>query len=363
MKKVDGLMQAAVANGVFSGSALLVARDDCIVFNEAYGKISNDSSTAVTSETVFDLASLTKPLVTAPAVMQLVSQKTISLDTKITDVLPSFTGDGKNQISVANLLCHNSGLPDYRPYYTKLRDLHENDREAALKNMVFNEPLVNPPGAKVVYSDLGFMLLAWAVEALSGRPLDRYIYENVYQPLQIKDLFFNRGNLPVKDERIYAATEDCPWRKMIVSGSVHDDNAWVAGGVCGHAGLFGTIGGVYRMLSKYLQWYNGSIKNNLFPPEILKLFLTEYGKTGRTPGFDMPSEKNSSSGSLLSKKSVGHLGFTGTSFWIDLERKIIIILLSNRVHPSRENVQIRKFRPEIHNCIMRLLLNKTKTMS
>lgn len=351
-------MKTAVAEGVFPGATLLVAVADSIVVNEAYGKISNESDIAVTTETVFDLASLTKPLVTAPSVMRLLSENKVSLDTKVSDLFPSFTGRRKSRISVVNLLCHNSGLPDYRPYYEKLITLKVSQREDALKRLVLSEPLVNAPGEKVVYSDLGYMILAWMIEELSGKKLDRYIQEEVYRPLQIGELFFNRGNSPADADRIYAATEVCPWRKTTLYGGVHDDNAWSIGGVCGHAGLFGTAGGVYRMLNHYLKMYTGDGVESPFDPSVLKCFLTGYETTGRAPGFDMPSETGSSSGELFSKKTVGHLGFTGTSFWMDLDQQITIILLSNRVHPSRENVKIRKFRPQIHNCIMRILANK-----
>lgn len=361
MKNVDELMKAAVEDGVFPGGSLLVAVDHSVVFNESYGETDSLSGIPVAPDTVFDLASLTKPLATVPAVMQLITENKLSLETKVSEIFPSYTGDGKQRITIANLLCHNSGLPDYRPYYKELRQLKWDERSAALKNMVFNEPLINVPGEKVVYSDLGFMILCWLVEELSNMKFERFIHEKIYKPLGIQELFFNQREQNLHDRRQYAATEDCPWRKTVISGSVHDDNAWVIGGVCGHAGLFGTIQGVYSLLVEYLAMFNAEHNQTSFDTAVMKEFLSEYKKTGRTLGFDMPSKQNSSSGEYFSELTVGHLGFTGTSFWMDLQQEIIIILLSNRVHPSRDNIKIQKLRPEVHNCIMRILLRKKNT--
>lgn len=358
MKKIDVLMKKAVAEGVFPGGNLLVSLAGTIVFNGAYGRTKKDSGQKVTLDTVFDLASLTKPLATAPALIRLIQENKISFDTRVADVLPLFSANDKADIRVINLLCHNSGLPAYRPYYKTLRNLSEKKSLFALKTLVLNEPLVNPVGEKVVYSDLGFMILGWIIEELAGISLDRYIVEKVYKPLHLNDLFFISGNKYAHSGRVFAATEECPWRKKIISGEVHDDNAWVVGGVAGHAGLFGTIADVHGVLKEYLLTYNDSTKGNFFDPVVLDVFLSEYNNTGRTPGFDMPAAINSSSGDMFSKNSVGHLGFTGTSFWMDLDSDIIIILLTNRVNPLRANIKIREFRPEIHNYIMRFLQKK-----
>lgn len=357
MKNVEELMKQAVTAGVFTGGALLAASGGSVAFNKSFGTTDNTAGIPVNKETVFDLASLTKPLATAPAVMMLIHEKKLSFETKVADLFPMFSDGGKGDISVLNLLCHNSGLPAHRPYYEELRTIPWGKRDALLRKMAFSEKLINAPGEKVVYSDIGFMILSWVVEKLSGLRFDKYVKQYIYQPLTITDLFFNRIPFHKKEIREYAATENCPWRKGVLSGEVHDDNAWAAGGICGHAGLFGTISAVYHLLNEYMAVVSDGSAERYFDPVILKQFLTQYGNTGRTPGFDMPSKNGSSSGVFFSENTVGHLGFTGTSFWMDLQEQIIIILLTNRVHPTRGNTLIQKFRPEIHNCVMQILLN------
>ena len=355
MKKIDTLMEQAIARGVFPGSTLLIADSSSIAYHKSYGTIQEGDETAVTSDTVFDLASLTKPLVTAPAIMQLIRNKAISLDTRVADLFDQFAGASKKDITIADLLAHISGLPAHRPYYKKLRDVSEEKRMALLQSMVLSEPLETVRGETVVYSDLGFMILGWVIEKLSGQPLSEFSAENIFNLLDINTLFFPADKTASRQDIVYSATEKCPWRKKTLLGEVHDDNAWIAGGIFGHAGLFGTAMGVFQLLREYLDVYTGKRKSPVFDVGLLKVFLSEYKNIRRTFGFDMPSVKDSSSGDFFSKRSVGHLGFTGTSFWMDPDNGIIIILLTNRVNPSRDNIKIRKFRPEIHNLIVQLM--------
>ncbi len=352
MSEIDEFMGQAVSEGVFPGSTLMVSHGGLIVYHKSHGFVEKGSGSAVTTDTVFDLASLTKPLVTVPAIMQLVKNGKLSLDTKIGNIFELFSGKDKKAVTIADLLVHSSGLPAHKPYYNILKKISEEDRLSAFRHKVLSEPLETPRGEKIVYSDIGFIILGWIVEAISGVSLNRFIVENVYKPLGIRELFF-----PVdkkKNEIEYASTEKCPWRGKTMVGEVHDDNAWVVGGVCGHAGLFGTASGMSKLLDEYMNVFLDREHNDLFNTVLLKMFLREYKNTGRTLGFDMPSAV-SSSGNLFSKNAVGHLGYTGTSFWMDFEKNIIIILLTNRVNPSRNNIKIRKFRPKIHNCIMQLL--------
>ena len=205
---------------------------------------------------------------------------------------------------------------------------------------------------------MGFMILNWIIERTARMRLDEYVGKTVYAPLNLdreNGLFFVSLNRePAIKE--FAATEYCNWRKMLLCGRVHDENAYAAGGVEGHAGLFGNADTVFRLLSGFLSIYHKDAKPEVFRRELLRLFLTRHDPTERTLGFDTPSEKNSSAGKYFSKKSVGHLGFTGTSFWMDLKRSIIVILLTNRIHPSRKNERIRRFRPELHNAVMESLM-------
>jgi serine-type D-Ala-D-Ala carboxypeptidase len=355
MTRVDALMRQAVSEGVFPGSVLLVSKDRSIVFHNAYGVTDYFSQRSVTTETIFDLASLTKPLATALAVMILVQQGALGIEQELGDILPAFKEDEKSAIKIRHLLHHNSGLADYRPYYKDIEHLPAEKRKTALRNLLAAEPLIYPIGAQVLYSDLGFMILEWMVEYISRKRLDHFVSEMIYGQLGLDNLFFVDLNTK-NPEGIFAATEQCPWRKTLLAGQVHDENAYISGGVQGHAGLFGTAAAVHMLVSKLLSAYQGFPSDNLFQTESVRLFFRRSANTGRAPGFDVPDLKNSSAGSYFSVNSVGHLGFTGTSFWVDLDRLIIVILLTNRVHPSRDNDAIRDFRPMLHDEVMVSLL-------
>lgn len=347
-------MEEAVANEIFPGGVLLVAAADSVVFFEAYGYADIFSKRPMTKETVFDLASLTKPLATTLAVMQLVAQQKLRLDQDLASILPQFKNSDKSRITLKQLLCHTSGLCDYRPYYESLDKLPPERRKDALREFLVSEPLINPPGAKVLYSDLGFMLLNWVVEQVSERRLDQFVDAEIYAQLGIENLFF--VNLDSEPRNVqFAATERCPWRDTLINGVVHDENAYAVGGIEGHAGLFGTAADVYRLLFVLLTDFYGKSESILFEKKLMQTFLIRDGSSGRPLGFDAPSSTGSSCGQYFSKKSAGHLGFTGTSFWMDLDRGVIVILLTNRVHPSRDNVKIKAFRPQLHDVVMTLI--------
>ena len=355
MARVDVLMRQAVSDGVFPGAVLLVSREGSIACHNAYGFADLFARRSMTTETIFDLASLTKPLATALAVMRLVQQGDIGTEQNLGDILPAFKEDEKSTIKVRQLLHHSSGLTDYRPYYKEIGHLPIEKRKQALRKLLVIEPLIHPIGTKVVYSDLGFMILEWIVEQVSGKRLDRFVSDMIYGPLGLDRLFFIDLNAK-KPQGVFAATELCPWRKILLSGQVHDENAYVVGGVQGHAGLFGTAAAVHMLTSELLYAYQGTRPNRLFQTEMLRLFFKRLPNTDKALGFDAPALKNSSAGSYFSANSVGHLGFTGTSFWMDLDRFIIVILLSNRVHPSRDNDAIKQFRPMLHDEVMVNLL-------
>jgi len=351
MTQVDALMRQAVSEGVFPGAVLLVSKEGSIVCHNAYGLADLFSRRSMTTETIFDLASLTKPLATALAVMRLVQQGDIGTEQDLGDILPAFKKDKKSTIKVRQLLHHSSGLADYRSYYKEIEHLPIEKRKQALRKLLVIEPLIHPIGTKVVYSDLGFMILEWIVEQVSGKRLDRFVSDMIYGPLGLDRLFFVDLNAK-KPQGVFAATELCPWRKILLSGQVHDENAYVVGGIQGHAGLFGTAAAVHMLASELLSAYQGTHPNRLFQTEMVRLFLKRLPNTDKALGFDAPTLKNSSAGSYFSANSVGHLGFTGTSFWMDLDRFITVIMLTNRVHPSRDNEAIKHFRPNLHDEVM-----------
>lgn len=348
-------MHKALENGVFPGGVLLVSQEDRVVFFEAYGYADIFSGAEMTRETIFDLASITKTLATAPALMRLVQQGRLDTETLIRDILPEFESDEKGNIRIRELLTHTSGLPDWRPYYIEVYPHPPENRKAVLRDMLIREQMISLPGEKMLYSDLGFMILEWIVENVSRKPLDKFVREEIYAPLMLDNLFFTDTSSGIPPEGYFAATERCPWRKIVLQGLVHDDNAYSVGGVCGHAGLFGTAENVHLLVSELLNAYYGHALKGIFRQDIVSLFFKRQENAGRALGFDCPPGKDGSCGQYFSKQTIGHLGFTGTSFWADTQRFVTVILLTNRVHPSRENIKIRAFRPRLHDEVMKAL--------
>ncbi len=356
MKSVDHMMRQGVCDNVFPGGVLSVWSSGNQVFEEAYGVTDHTVSAPVRTDTLFDLASLTKPLATALAAMILIEQKRLDLNWKIGEVIADLRHTEKQDIEIRHLLIHNSGLTDYRPYYLTLQNLPFSQRKTALHQMLVDEPLISGIGEKTRYSDIGFMLLQWVIETITQTGLDIFIQSSAYAPLNIKDLFFVPGNRPLSTDNV-AATEQCPWRRTLVKGGVHDENAHILGGVAGHAGLFGTADAICRLLETLLNAYHGDAPDNIFSPAVVRTFLSSQSDSDRALGFDRPSAKHSSCGDGFNKAATfGHLGYTGTSFWMDTAQSIIVVLLTNRVHPSRRNEKIRQFRPRLHNAVIRAIL-------
>ncbi len=347
---MDRLMRQALAEGVFPGAVLLVSRAEKWVFHEAYGHANIFSNRRVTVDTVFDLASLTKPLATTLAIMALIEKKQLRLDLTIGDIWPSWQHFDKAGIRIDQLLAHVAGMPAYRPYYPGLCRCPRADRPKVLLERLLQEPQQYPAGEQTCYSDPGFMLLALVVEKIAACGLDQFVTRHIYQPLGIKDLFFVDIHRD-KAHRECAATAYCRWRRQLVEGYVHDENAFALGGIAGHAGLFGTAGAVAQLLDGLLQSYE--TPRGLFPSHLMRQFFSRYDSTERALGFDMAAAEGSSAGSRVAPDfTVGHLGFTGTSFWMALERSLVVILLSNRIHPSAANEGIKAFRPRLHDCVM-----------
>ncbi len=373
---VEQEVTAAVEQGVFPGAVVLVNRAGTVLYRRASGWRSLDpAQTPLSEETVFDLASLTKPLATTLAIMLLVREKKLRLDDRVVRFFSNFGVHGKMGITFRHLLSHSSGLPAWRPYCREILALEARGKKVGLigtssaKEFVYTqlqrEKLDAPPGRQAIYSDLGFMLLGATVEAISGLDLDQYCWNKIFRPLGLRSTSFinleivRRRRLQPLVER-FAPTERCPWRKRVLCAEVHDDNAYAMGGVAGHAGLFSTVDDVDRLVNCLIACYRG--ESTFFPSTLVREFWT---RDGRVPGstwalgWDTPSPQHSSAGDLFSSQSVGHLGFTGTSVWIDLERHVHVIVLSNRVHPRRDNDKIQAFRPALHNAIMRTVLGES----
>jgi len=355
-------MNAALADGVFPGAVLLVARGEELLVRQAYGWASLiPDKRPMTLDTVFDLASLTKPLATTLAVMALIAEGRLGLEQTFQELGEPFLYPGKEAVSIRQLLAHTSGLPAYQTYYRRLADLPLPERKPALREMVRQEPLEHIPGITTLYSDLGFIYLDWIFETCRQEDLHGWTREHLYRPLGLETMGFHPlTGAMVDDPARYAATEQCPWRKKILVGEVHDENAYAVGGVSGQAGLFGTAGEVCHLIRALKNAYDRPEAPALFNGKLLRTFWQRQQVAkgdGRALGFDMPSREGSSAGRFFSPLSVGHLGFTGNSFWLDLEKDFLVVLLTNRVHPTRENERIKIFRPALHERIWRIFFS------
>ena len=354
MNTIDRLMRQAVGQGVFAGGVLLASRGGSIAHFGAYGYANLFVRRPMTVDTVFDLASLTKPLATTLAVVLLQARRQLSLDQCLDSILTELVTDPKGGLTVRQLLCHSGGLPAHQPYYETVRHLPMAERRTALRRLLREEPLTGPPGVRTVYSDLGFMLLEWVIERVAGCRMDRLLQQELYTPLGLTSLSFRdlAAALPAGS---FAATELCPWRGRLMEGEVHDDNAHAAGGVAGQAGLFGSAMDVHRLLEALLAGLGGAFPGDLVPAELLPPLFRRCPGGQRALGFDLPAVHGSSCGRFFSRAAVGHLGFTGTSFWMDPVPAVIVVLLTHRVHPWRHNDLIRAFRPRLHDAVMQHL--------
>ena len=365
---IASAMHRALEEGVFPGAVLAVRLGGDVVYHRAFGLAARIPEQEPASlQTIYDLASLTKPLATAGALLCLVQDGKLSLDQRLDRLLGALEGCPVGPSTVLHLLNHSSGLPAWRPFYQSLTALDGDQRgfignhaaRQAVLCDIGREALVYPLGARSLYSDLGFMLLGLIVERVSGRPLNEFCRERVYASCAANPLDFiptgsNAGG-DIGDAtltpRLIAATEDDPWRGRVLKGEVHDENAFAMGGVAGHAGLFGTAGAVLAVSSLWLDSYLG--RGSVILPELVRQFATKQDRTPSSSwalGWDTPSLP-SSSGTRLSRLAFGHLGYTGTSLWVDPMRELEVVLLSNRVHPTRENDKIQEFRPAIHDLI------------
>ena len=353
MDKISKKIDQAILKGIFPGAVLLCSVDQKIVFEESYGTANIFNKTKMSKDSIFDLASLTKPFATTMAIAKLIEKNQVFLDQKIGSILEDFKQSKKKDITIDMLLRHTSGLPAYREYFKHILNPDKNAKHF-LQQLLIKEPLENKINACQVYSDLGFMILSWIVEKTTNQRLDRFVSEKIYKPLDIEDLFFieinHRKDLPDSKQDRIIATQECPWRKKLLIGEVDDDNAWAVGGIDGHAGLFGTAGSIHVLCCEILK----ALLNEqpcVLSPDIIKKFVKKNDQHEMVAGFDTPSKENSSAGQYFSTASIGHLGFTGTSFWIDPEKSLIVIFLTNRVHPLRSNEDIKKFRPKLHDLI------------
>jgi len=336
-------------------------------------------------DAIFDLASLTKPIATTTAVMLFVDEGVIALDDPVAKVLPDFAARDKEEVTIRHLLTHSSGLKPWRGFHELLLDRERKTGErliatpegrAWVLERVLKSGLVHEPGEAAVYGDLDFIVLGALVEALAGRPLEDFCRERIFEPLGLADTTFYHtppdptpgldgrehrlpegARVPTPEERRrIAGTENCPWRDRICWGEVHDPNASVMGGVAGHAGLFSTADDVLRFAQVFLDVWHG--RSDLLPREAVRTFAERQHLPEESDwalGWDTPTPGISSSGRHFSEHSVGHLGFTGTSLWIDLEQEAIVVMLTNRVHLVAKRSRF-ELRPVVHDAVLEAFL-------
>jgi serine-type D-Ala-D-Ala carboxypeptidase len=360
------LMDAGIAGGVFPGGSLLVRVRGRTVHLSFHGRRSLEPpGDPVDTGTCFDLASLTKVLATAPLVLRSIQQGRLALGEPVHRVLENFAGQGRETITLRMLLDHSSGLPAWKRYYEMVSSagggavLATAEGRDAVRQMVAAEVPESQPGSRAVYSDPGFILLDWVLERVNGQPIDVLFSEWLARPLELQNLFFvdlksAAKTARARQGRAFAATERCPWRGRVLVGEVHDENAYAMGGVSGHAGLFGTIQDVAALAEVWLDSFLRS--KGFFEPDLVRQFWqkSEVPESTRTLGFDTPSPHESQAGGGFGPRTVGHLGYSGTSLWIDPDRELIVVLLTNRVHPTRKNDAIKQFRPVLHDRVAAL---------
>lgn len=366
---IQAALDAAVQEGVFPGAVLAVRQGGSPIQLACAGSLStHPPGAAVTSSALYDLASLTKPLVTVTGMALLVQEGRCHFDDGIETLFPELAGVPIGTATMWHLLTHSSGLPGWRGYYERIcpdatipaTAEARSQAQRALLLLLRSEALLYAPGERSLYSDLGFMLLGMAVERVSGVSLDRFFDTRIARPfhvgflrfIQMEELAQVRQGVGCSHGGI-APTEEDSWRGRLLCGEVHDENAAALGGVAGHAGLFGTAESVLAVTGGWLRAYRG--QPSLLDSAIVREFTARQQRISRSSwalGWDTPSTP-SSSGQFFSSNTFGHLGYTGTSIWVDPDRELEVVLLSNRVHPTRRNDLIRTFRPMIHDLVWR----------
>ena len=354
MDAVDALLHDAMGRQAFPGGVVAVGRNGFLGHLQAFGRLTYDVDSARASpDTIYELASLTKVVVTTTMAMILMEEGRLDVGAPVTSPLPEFRGGAKEAVTVFHLLTHSSGLPAWAPLYREAAD------RQAFRERVLSMELEYEPGTRSVYSDLGFFLLGEILQGLAGESLDAFASRRILEPLGMTETCFLPD--PALRPRI-APTERDPWRGRVVHGEVHDENAFFLGGVAAHSGLFGTAADLAVFAQTMLN--GGSYgATRIVSPETVGRFTRRAGihESTRALGWDTPG--GNSAGRRFSPRSFGHTGFTGTSLWIDPERSLFLILLTNRVHPTREIELIRKLRPALADLVVEALAEGTTSLS
>ncbi len=345
------IIQQAIEDKVFPGASLVVAQAGRLLALRGLGSFTYEAgAAAISKETVFDVASVTKVVGTTAMAMLLYDAGQLDLDLPVCSVFPEFAGEDarRREVTVRLLLAHSSGLPAYERLFQHARTREE------LVQAAMTTPLAAAPGERAEYSDIGFIILGEVLARLAGETLDRFCQTRIFGPLGMA----HTGYCPPAawKAEIPPTVDDREFRHRVVQGEVHDENASVMGGVSGHAGVFASAGDLAAFAQAVLDSRSGR-EGALFRRETVLLFTRRPvapAKDSHALGWDTPSQP-SQSGQYLSESSFGHLGYTGTSLWIDPERELSLTLLTNRTWPDNRNQQIKEVRPRWHDAVVEAL--------
>lgn len=365
--RLDSIVALGIAQGAAPGVALAVGRRGGVVHLRGYGRIDlGTNAPAVSDSTLFDMASLTKVVATTTAAMILEDEGKLDLDAPVRTYVPELNAPDKSGITVRMILTHSGGFEAFAALW------RDNRGRAAYLRQINARPLAYTPGDSVIYSDWDFVLAGLIIERITGMPLDQFLRERVWQPLRMQDTRFNPlASAPIPEgsdctvafradhpllSRIAMTELDTVYRHTHVHGVVHDENACALGGVAGHAGLFSSA----RDLAVFCQMllndgeYGGA--RLIQPSTVGRWTARQTRRSSRALGWDTPTP-HSSAGRYFSPRSFGHTGFTGTSIWIDPERGLFVVVLTNRVDPTRDNSRHEALRRDIADAVQTAVLN------
>ncbi len=348
-EKVRKTVEGAIKDSAFPSAVVAVMQNGRVLFHEAFGRLTYDTLSARTdTNTIYDLASVTKVLATTLCLMRLYDEGKIRLTDSVKTFIPEFGNRGKEKILIRNLLIHDSGLIPFRRYSQFCPSA-----DSALRH-IYNDTLIKPVGDSTIYSDLNFILLGEIIRRITGKPLNDYFQETFAQPLGLRHtLFAPPDSLRY---RIAPTEVDCTWKLPFARPLVHDPTAALSGGVSGHAGLFSTASDILALMQVVMN--GGSFGGRtFFKKETVELFtLRDSVHRVRALGWDVrDTGEKASTGKYFSMQSYGHLGYTGTSVWVDPTRQLCVVFLTNRVYPTSANNKIRAVRRLLHDAVIESL--------
>ena len=354
LESAISVINKAIDDKIFPGAQIFISKGEDVLLHSGFGKYSYDlDAKLVDTSSIYDIASISKVITTVPVVMKLVERRRISINNFVKEYYPSFTGRNKDKVKLSHLLTHSSGISGYVRYF----DMPSIANEQDILNDIINRDLKFEPGSKFEYSDLGFILLKNIIEKTNRSNFESLVSRWVLNPLKMRNTYYNPSSSQI--ENIVPTENDKNFRKRLLKGEVHDENTYIMNGVSSHAGLFSNAWDMAIFAKLFLNkgvWLGKRHLGYSTVKKFLKKQNKPYG-SDMALGWDTPSLSNSSAGDYFSNGSFGHLGFTGTSLWIDPQEEIIIVMLTNRVYPSRKDRGIKKVRRDFHNEVMKEIIN------